>query len=291
MRYKEILPGVRITNDRCLMLEEGPTIVLGDLHLGYERALEQEGMYIPRINIDSIRDALNDILCKYEPERVVLLGDVKHDFKRARFEEKGEVRRIMGLLTEAAETVVVKGNHDNYIQNIIGDLGILTVDHIDIMGFRLEHGHVDSSVRPVIIGHEHPSVRIPGAVGGGMKIQCFVHARREGVIVLPPFSSFSSGNDLILDERCVMTPALKSSDFASVEIYGVTDMGLMDLGTLRDLSNVVLRERCYDWIHHPSSNLYPPYWPLIARVIKTHIQSGAFFYMRKALLESRRYLK
>ena len=231
---------MRITSDRCLILDEGPTVVLGDLHLGYERALEQEGMYIPRINTDSIRDALNDILCRYEPARVVLLGDVKHDFKRAGFEEKREVRRIVGLLGEAAETVVVKGNHDNYIQNIISDLGILAVDSIDIMGYRLEHGHVDSGVRPVIIGHEHPSVRIPGSVGGGMKIQCFVHAKKDGVIVLPPFSPFSSGNDLVLDKECVMAPALKNSDFASAEIYGVTDMGLMDLGTLRDLSDVVL---------------------------------------------------
>ena len=238
MRSKEILPGVRITSDRCLILDEGPTVVLGDLHLGYERALEQEGMYIPRINTDSIRDALNDILCRYEPARVVLLGDVKHDFKRAGFEEKREVRRIIGLLGEAAETVVVKGNHDNYIQNIISDLGILAVDSIDIMGYRLEHGHVDSGVRPVIIGHEHPSVRIPGSVGGGMKIQCFVHARKDGVIVLPPFSPFSSGNDLVADEDCVMAPALKACDFGSARIYGITDMGLMDMGTLRDLSDV-----------------------------------------------------
>lgn len=238
MRIKEILPGVRITSDRCLILDKGPTVVLGDLHLGYERALEMEGMYVPRTNTESIRDSLNKILCRYEPERVVLLGDVKHDFKRSGFEEKREVTKIVSLLGEAAETVVVKGNHDNYIQNIVGDLGILAVDYVDVMGYRLEHGHSDSGVRPVIIGHEHPSVRIPGAVGGGLKIQCFVHARKEGVIVIPPFSPYSSGNDLVLDEKCVMAPALRSTDFGSAELYGVTDMGLMDLGTLKDLSEV-----------------------------------------------------
>lgn len=240
MRSLEILPRVRITSDRCLVLDEGPTVVLGDLHLGYERALEQEGMYIPRINTDSIRSALNDILCRYEPSRVVLLGDVKHDFKRAGYEERNEVKRVLGLLGEAAETVVIKGNHDNYIQNIISDMGMLAVDHIDIMGFRLEHGHVDSGVRPVIIGHEHPSVRIPGSVGGGLKIQCFVHARNDGVIVLPPFSPFSSGNDLVLDKACVMAPALKASDFGHADIYGVTDMGVMCLGTLEELSDITI---------------------------------------------------
>ena len=231
---------MRITNDKCLLLDDGPTAVIGDLHLGYEHALEQDGLYLPRINTGSIRDALNDLLSRYEPERLVLLGDVKHDFRRAGREERDQVRGIIEMVSEAAEVVVVKGNHDNYIQNIISDLGVLAVDHVDIMGYRLEHGHVDSGVRPVIIGHEHPSVRIPGSVGGGMKIQCFVHARKEGVIVLPPFSPYSSGNDLVLDEKCVMAPALKASDFASAEIYGVTDMGLLDLGTLRDLSDVVL---------------------------------------------------
>ncbi len=238
MRTKEILPGVIITNDRCLVLEDGPTVVLGDLHLGYERALEQEGMYLPRINTESIREALNDILSRYEPKRIVLLGDIKHDFKRAGFEEKREVRRIFTLLSEAAQVVAVKGNHDNYLQNIVSDLGFLVVDYIDIMGFRLEHGHVDSGKRPVIIGHEHPSVRIPGTVGGGLKIQCFVHAEKEGVIVLPPFSPFSSGNDLVLDKDCLMAPALKESDYQHAHLYGVTDMGIMDLGTLLDISDV-----------------------------------------------------
>ena len=236
----EILPGIRITRDRCLVMDEGPTVVLGDLHLGYERALEQDGMYIPRTNSDSIRDALNDILFRYEPERVVLLGDIKHDFRHSGYEEKNEVRGIMRLLSEATEVVAIKGNHDNFLQNIINDLGMLAADYVDLAGFRLEHGHVDSGVRPVIIGHEHPSVRIPGSVGGGLKLQCFVHARRDGVIVLPPFSPFSSGNDLVLDEKCVMAPALKSSDFANADMYGVTDIGVMHLGTLSQLSDITL---------------------------------------------------
>ena len=73
----------------------------------------------------------------------MLLGDIKHDFKRASFEEKKEVRRIFTLLAEAAQVVAVKGNHDNFLQNIVQDLGFLVVDYIDIMGYRLEHGHED----------------------------------------------------------------------------------------------------------------------------------------------------
>jgi putative SbcD/Mre11-related phosphoesterase len=238
MRSYEILPGVKVTNERCLILDDGPTAVLGDLHLGYESALEEEGMYIPRMNTESIRDALNNVLSKYEPKRVVLLGDIKHDFKRSKCEARVEVIRIMDLLTEAADVIVVKGNHDNFLQNILSDIGLIAYDYVDMGGFRMEHGHVDSRIRPVIIGHEHPSVRIPGAMSGGMKIHCFVHQKKDGVIVLPPFSPFSAGNDLVPDGKCIMAPALGNSDFAEADLYGVSEVGIIRLGKLKDVFDI-----------------------------------------------------
>jgi len=238
MRSYEILPGVRVTNDRCLILDDGPTAVLGDLHLGYESALEEEGMYIPRMNTESIRDAMNSVLSEYEPERVVLLGDIKHDFKRSKREARAEVIRIMDLLAEASDVIVVKGNHDNFLQNILSDIGLMAVDYVDLGGFRMEHGHIDSKVRPVIIGHEHPSVRIPGEMSGGLKIHCFVHQKKDGVIVLPPFSPFSAGNDLVLDGKGIMAPALSGSDYQDADIYGVSEVGIMKLGKLKDVTDI-----------------------------------------------------
>ncbi|MGI6008610.1 MAG: metallophosphoesterase [Methanomethylophilus sp.] len=235
-RSVKVMPGVSITNDRCLILDEGPTAVVGDLHLGYESALEDEGMFIPRINTQSVREQLNLAIDRYEPARIVLLGDIKHDFRRSSYKAREEVRSIVKLARDAAETVVVKGNHDNYLQNILSDLGMEAVDYVDIGGYRLEHGHIDSGKRPVIIGHEHPSVRIPGEMSGGMKLQCYVVARNEGVIVIPPFSPFASGNDLNPGPEAVMAPALKACDLEEAEIYAVSEMGLMELGKLEDIS-------------------------------------------------------
>lgn len=239
-RRIRIADGVTITNDRCLLLDDGPTAVIGDLHLGYESALEDEGMFIPRINTESVREDLDRLLGEYEPARVVLLGDIKHDFRRSSYQARDEVREIIRLVTDAAETIVIKGNHDNYLQNIIGSEQLTALDWIDLGGYRLEHGHVDSGRRPVIIGHEHPSVRIPGELSGGMKMQCFVYARQEGVIVIPPFSPFAAGNDLNLDGEAIMAPALQTCDVGAAEIYGVSEVGLMDLGRLRDLADVTL---------------------------------------------------
>lgn len=237
-RSIEVLPGVTITNDRCLLLEEGPTAVIGDLHLGYESALESEGMFIPRTNTESVRDSLNRIIDKYEPARIVLLGDIKHDFKRSSYQSREDVRNIVKLVDEAAEAIVIKGNHDNFLQNILSSIGINALDYIDIMGYRLEHGHVDSGIRPVIIGHEHPSVKIPGELSGSMKLQCFVVSRKDGVIVIPPFSPFASGNDLNPGKDAVMAPALKGCDLSEVDVYGISDLGLMHLGGLSDVNSL-----------------------------------------------------
>ena len=229
----EIIPGVRASNERCLIMDEGPTVVIGDLHLGYERALEGEGIYLPRVNTGSIRDSLNRIICRYEPRRIVLLGDIKHDFSKAPYECRLEIARLMRMLSDAAEVVVVKGNHDNFLQNTLSDIGIDLLDHTDIAGFRLEHGHTDSGVRPVIIGHEHPSVRISGAMSGSVKIQCFLHSADAGVIVIPPFSPFSSGTDV--SEESFMSDACRNANMDRAYVYGVSEIGIMRLGMLGDL--------------------------------------------------------
>ena len=237
----EILPGVRVTNDRCLLLDDGPTVVLGDLHLGYEKALEEEGMYIPRFNTYSIREALNRIICRYEPKRIVLLGDIKHDFKRTRYEGKEEVRKVIDLLQNAADVIVVKGNHDNFIQNILYDTGLMAVDYVDMCGFRMEHGHTDSGKRPVIIGHEHPSVRIAGSVSGGVNLQCFLHLKEDGIIVIPPFSPLSSGSDLSLaGPETFMTPACKAANVGDAEVYGISEFGILPIGKLSEIEDLEL---------------------------------------------------
>ena len=234
----EIIPGVRASNDRCLVLDEGPTVVIGDLHLGYERALEGEGIYLPRINTDSIRDSLNRIICRYEPKKVVLLGDIKHDFARAPYECRLDVTRMIGMLAEAAEVIVVRGNHDNFLQNILSDLNIEVFDHVDIAGFRMEHGHMDSGERPVIIAHEHPSVRISGAMSGSLKLQCFLCTEDNSVIVIPPFSPFSSGNDISSEE--FMSAACRNAETDKAYVYGVSDIGMMKLGRLGDIKDMEL---------------------------------------------------
>ena len=111
----EVFDGARITSDLCLHLPDERTVVVADLHLGYESALEAEGIHIPRVQTRTVKEALARLIERYEAERVVLLGDVKHEFSRNLGQEVRDVRSVLDSISDLVDIVIVKGNHDNLI--------------------------------------------------------------------------------------------------------------------------------------------------------------------------------
>ena len=93
----------------------------------------------------------------------------------------------------------------------------------------------------MIIGHEHPSVRIAGSVSGGIKLQCFLHLKKEGIIVIPPFSPLSAGSDLSLaGPETFMSPACKAADVGEADVYAISESGILPIGKLSDIENIEL---------------------------------------------------
>jgi len=240
MQTKELMPGVRISNDRCLLLND-TVMVISDLHLGYESAMESEGLHLPRINTQGIRDSLHRCLHRYEPETVVILGDIKHDFRRPDHECRNEILEILELISETAEPVLVKGNHDNFLQNILSGTRFQLLDRMQAGRFHLEHGHEDGGSRPVVIGHEHPSLRIYDQIGAHVKLPCFLWAHQDQVLVIPSFSLFSGGNDISSGDNDVfMSPALQKTRADDIDVYAVSEIGLITLGALSSLQGLRL---------------------------------------------------
>lgn len=161
----QIFPGVKATNDLCLWMEERGTLAIADLHIGLEAALEQTGVHIPRIQSASMKESLIRIMDRYEPDTILILGDLKHEFSGNLDQEWRDVRDILSMLRDSATVKVAKGNHDNYLANISQRLGIEVADSFELDGISFMHGHAPSDHRPLVIGHEHPSVRIFDRVG------------------------------------------------------------------------------------------------------------------------------
>lgn len=240
MEEIELMPGVRITSHRCLWLPESATVVVADLHIGYESALEYDGIHIPRIQTAAVEEGLNEIVDLYDPARLVVAGDIKHEFSRNLGQEFKDVRRVVDGLMERTDVVLVKGNHDNYLENIVSRIQAPVVDHCSQDGVTIVHGHADCEHRPLVIGHEHPSIKLVDRVGAYLKLPCFMHLKEEGIIVLPAFSPLASGTDLTAAANDYLSPMLRRSNPRAADIYACTDIGLLPLGCLSALEGLRL---------------------------------------------------
>ncbi|NLI74473.1 MAG: metallophosphoesterase [Euryarchaeota archaeon] len=240
MEEIELIPGVRITSHQCLWMPEDATIVVADLHIGYESALEHNGVHIPRIQTDAVENTLNEIIDTYCPDRMIIAGDIKHEFSRNLSQEFKDVRRIVDGLLDHTEVILVKGNHDNYLENIVSRIEVPVVDKFVQKDITIVHGHSGCDDRPLIMGHEHPSIKLVDKVGAYLKLPCFMHLKKEGIIVLPAFSPLASGTDLSAVSNEFLSPILRRSNAESAEIYACTDIGILPLGALSGLEGLRL---------------------------------------------------
>ncbi|MHC1709705.1 MAG: metallophosphoesterase [Methanomassiliicoccales archaeon] len=237
MQHIDVTPEIRIFNGRCAMLIRSRTLVLGDLHLGIEASLELEGMQLPRAQARETMRRIDEMVKAEPPNRIVVLGDLKHEFSRNLDQEWSQVRKMLEHLGAIAEVTVVRGNHDNYLANITSSLGLDLVDEAVVDGIHLSHGHMADPGRPLIQGHEHPSARLFDGVGGYVKLPAFLYHERAEVLVLPAFSPLASGNDVSsLLSGDVLSPGLRELDMGEALVFGCSDIGLIRLGKVKDQS-------------------------------------------------------
>ncbi len=237
----EVFPGARITSDLCLHLPEEGTVVVADLHLGYESALEAEGIHIPRVQTKTVKESLARLIDRYEAERVVLLGDVKHEFSRNLGQEVRDVRAVLDSIIDQVDVVIVKGNHDNFIENIVSRVQVPVVERYSLGGLTFVHGHQECGDRPLVMGHEHPSVKIVDRVGAYLKLPCHLLLRREGVLVLPAFSPLASGTDITgVPSSEYLSPILERADIGDGDVYACSDIGILPLGKVSTLGDLRL---------------------------------------------------
>src|SRR3989304_961112 len=102
--------------DLCTYLPDIKTIIISDLHLGYEESLGKQGVLVPRFQFKNIIKRL-DWITKHVPvEQVVLNGDVKHEFGTISKQEWREVLRLIEYFEKKnIKITVVKGNHDTVL--------------------------------------------------------------------------------------------------------------------------------------------------------------------------------
>lgn len=236
MDETEVLPGIHVTRDYALWFPRDRTLAISDLHLGYEGAMQEAGVAIPRRQKGVMLERLTRLLDRYEPETVVVDGDFKHEFSRNLEEEWKDVQDVLDFLLERTVPVLVRGNHDNYLMQILSKRGLDLKRKYACGGFTFVHGHDDPGVSgPLVLGHEHPAVKLRDGLGAVFSLPAFVV--QTDIIILPAFSPLALGVDVT--ERPKMSPLLADRDLSEARVVGIDDsMGLLEFGRIRDLERI-----------------------------------------------------
>jgi hypothetical protein len=163
-----------IDSEPALLLRRGKerVVVLGDLHIGWEVSLAQQGIHVPSQTAKML-ERLKRIITDEKPTRIVMLGDVKHSVTGVELEEWKDVPDFFEKLLKLVPSIqVISGNHD-------GNLEPLTPRQVELLGstgvalwerFGLLHGHAWPSpvllgCETLIMGHLHPAVTLRDALG------------------------------------------------------------------------------------------------------------------------------
>jgi len=233
-----------------LYLRDLGILAISDLHIGYEEALAAQGIHIPVSQYPKMKNLIDRMIDAVQPEKVVIVGDVKHEFGTALRQEWVETLDLLDFLKEkAGEVIVVRGNHDNFLIPILRKKEVPLYDPVykvgDVLFF---HGHKDvemelysRDVKIIIMGHEHPAVSLRDELGVKVKFKCFLEGRFEDkkFYVLPVFSPLMSGTEMnIADRESLLSPFLKIVDLNNAEVY-ITDLeaGIYYFGPLYLLKN------------------------------------------------------
>ena len=214
-----------------IFLKQESALVIADLHIGFEKLLQRQGMTLPRSSYPEMREMVKEYIALTKAKTIILAGDVKEDFGRLSFQEFYEMIDFLLLLEELElKVIVVRGNHDNYLLPFLKERKVECYEEFYILGeYFITHGHipikdafVDSNAQTIIFGHEHPSILVRDEVGGGNKYKAIITGNiyDKKLIVLPSFSPLKPGTELNVEkQQKFLSPILKDSDYESLKAH------------------------------------------------------------------------
>lgn len=219
------------------------SLVMADLHLGYEGVMADNGIFIPKVNLKHIEDLISKAVEIYNPKRVIIDGDIKNDFSKVTLDEFNELLGLINFLkSKKLSIILIKGNHDNFVDKYreafkleIYQQEMMIDNYLFIHGEMLPDEEHLKKADFIIMGHEHPSIAIYNDVGGKEKLRCFLLGKYKSkdILVLPAMSYFAGGTEVnILPKKELLSPLFRNIKINSMEVYSIGYDSTMDFGKL-----------------------------------------------------------
>ncbi len=193
-------------------------LIVADLHLGIEGELASKGVSLPS-QIPKVKGRLLELIKKRRPDRLIFLGDVKHNVPIASWQEWRELPGFFEELAQLVRVEVIRGNHDGGLEGMIPRAVKIHGARGIVLGKRrrvgLMHGHTWPSpevlnTKLLITAHNHPAVEFHDELGGRIvepiwlrakldasrfpkKLQKQIDHKLPELLVMPAFSELVGG--------------------------------------------------------------------------------------------------
>ncbi len=248
-----------IFNEPLLMVEgDQRVLVAADIHLGLEYELWLEGASIPS-QTDRILKKLRRFLSEINPDRLVLVGDIKHNVPKISWQERREVPYFLKELSRLVKVDIVPGNHDSGISDMAPPGTMIHPSSGFVLdGIGYFHGHTWPDIKLLdsellVAGHIHPALRLKDPLGHGATMRVWARAvlsaeaimeqycskKTPEMIIMPAFNDLCGGMPLneisSEDER---GPILTMAD---TDLSRICLLDGIDLGTLKEIKSSAKR--------------------------------------------------
>jgi putative SbcD/Mre11-related phosphoesterase len=236
----KIMSNIEIIGNSLLIKDN--TLIIADLHIGYDEALNKQGVLVPRIQFNETMKMFKQLFAQLKGKKIqtiVVNGDLKHEFGEISQSEWRETLAVIDLLSKHCEKLVlIKGNHDTILGPIARKRNLKIVDYFCVSNICVLHGDkilkndAVKKARTLIIGHEHPAI----SLREGAKVEkykCFLLGKwkRQDLIVMPSFLPLIEGSDVRKED--LLSPYLHQS-INNFKVWILGDK-VYEFGKLKDI--------------------------------------------------------
>ena len=233
--------------------ESETALLIADYHAGLERALRYRDGVSVHSREQQRRDRLLGLLEETDADTLYVVGDLMHSIGDPTYSERRELETLLSSIPAEIDLIVIKGNHDGEIEQWLTGATVHQAPGTIDDGLALSHGHtwppvgaLDAEV--IVIGHEHPQVRLEDSVGGSTVHRVWLRSELDGefladhldvtppddnpeLVVLPAFNELSGGTWINVQDESFLVPYLPQS-LIKPEVYLLDGTKLGQLGAL-----------------------------------------------------------
>lgn len=237
-----------VINQPALMVNK-KILVIADLHIGIESELREHGLNVSS-QTNKMLDNLKEICNEHTPEKIIMLGDIKHNIPSSTLSERKDVRRFLEETKKIAKIDIVVGNHDGFIKKLIpDDVNVYpSTGHI-IKNIGFIHGHSWPKEEvilcdQILMAHTHPTIMLTDRLEHKSFEPCWVDAKPDKkklkekykldknpkILIIPAFNPLCGG--IAINKDGITGPMGKMIDITESSIYLIDGTSL---GSVNDI--------------------------------------------------------